>query len=349
MRVPDTHSMSTSPVSVFENVAPASALTYTALSSVIEYVASAPVVFYAVIEHSALQRSGHEYEHTWKRRKKDPMMRCTFFLVRLVFFSSKLPDTRIISNFQNYLLPTPNTIFFLVIFRLCDCKFKLFQELFLVIIFVTHSNAQLWCAHVHWGSTCAKGVRSVGSGCQHASSSPRIQFWLIWQPSPQRIDDWTVCVSGTGHLFSCYSWCLLRFFFSVDVERVETVVGRTCERVCWPGVLRPLCLGLRTCMLTTSFLCHFIGFDFVTEITSKPTNSQTETSSFVSVVEKLLFQSISTATRFHDVFFFFFPWARRCRAVSGTTLFWGDFRAYDNWMTTLAHPTMKFHVFASPV
>ena len=61
-----------------EHVAPASAVTYTALSSVIEYVASAPVVFYAVIEHSALQRSGHEHEHTWKRRKKDPMMRCTF-------------------------------------------------------------------------------------------------------------------------------------------------------------------------------------------------------------------------------------------------------------------------------
>ena len=62
-----------------EHVAPASTVTYTALSSVIEYVASAPVVFCAVIEHSALQRSGHEHEHTWKRRKKDPMMRCTFF------------------------------------------------------------------------------------------------------------------------------------------------------------------------------------------------------------------------------------------------------------------------------
>ena len=89
MLVSVSHSMSTSPVPVIEYVAPASAVTYTALSSVIEYVASAPVVFYAVIEQSALQRSGHEHEHehTWKRRKKDPMMRCTFFFpVRLVFF-----------------------------------------------------------------------------------------------------------------------------------------------------------------------------------------------------------------------------------------------------------------------
>ena len=60
----------TSPVPVIEYVAPASAVTYTALSSVIEYVASAPVVFNAVIDHSALQRSGHEHEHTWKSRKK---------------------------------------------------------------------------------------------------------------------------------------------------------------------------------------------------------------------------------------------------------------------------------------
>ena len=52
MLVSVTHSMSTSPVPV------------------IEYVAPASVVFYAVIEHSALQRSGHEHEHTWKRRKK---------------------------------------------------------------------------------------------------------------------------------------------------------------------------------------------------------------------------------------------------------------------------------------
>ena len=43
-----------------EHVAPASAVTYTALSSVIEYVASAPVVFYVVIEHSALQRNLEE-------------------------------------------------------------------------------------------------------------------------------------------------------------------------------------------------------------------------------------------------------------------------------------------------
>ena len=73
-----------------EHVAPASAVTYTALSSVIEYVASALVVFYAVIEHSALQRSGHEHEHTWKRRKKDPTMRCTFFSCSTcpVFFQS---------------------------------------------------------------------------------------------------------------------------------------------------------------------------------------------------------------------------------------------------------------------
>ena len=70
MRVSVKHSMSTSPVPVIEYVAPASAVTYTALPSVIEYVASAPVVFFAVIEHSALQRSGHEHEHTWKRKKK---------------------------------------------------------------------------------------------------------------------------------------------------------------------------------------------------------------------------------------------------------------------------------------
>ena len=89
MSVSVTHSMSTSPVPVIEYVAPASAVTYTALSSVIEYVASAPVVFFAVIEHSALQRSGHEHEHSWKRRKK----RCDarfFFLFDLSCF------------FQNY-------------------------------------------------------------------------------------------------------------------------------------------------------------------------------------------------------------------------------------------------------
>ena len=50
--------------------------------------------------------------------KEDPMIRALFFLVRLVlfFFFSKLPDPRIISNFQNYRSPTPNTIVFLIIF-----------------------------------------------------------------------------------------------------------------------------------------------------------------------------------------------------------------------------------------
>ena len=93
-----------------EHVAPASAVTYTALSSVIEYVASAPVVFYAVIEHSALQRSGHEHEHTWKRRKKDPMMRCTFFFspVRLVLFFFFFKITRPSNNFEFSKFPVTN-------------------------------------------------------------------------------------------------------------------------------------------------------------------------------------------------------------------------------------------------
>ena len=71
MLVSVSHPMSISPV--IENVAPAPA---------------APVVFHAApataIERSALQKIGHEHEHIWKRRK-NPMMRCTFFFSCLTF------------------------------------------------------------------------------------------------------------------------------------------------------------------------------------------------------------------------------------------------------------------------
>ena len=70
---------------------------------------------------------------TSERGEKDPMMRCTFFfscLICLVFFCQKIADPRIISNFQTYRLPTPNTIFFPVIFCLYDCKLKLFSNYF---------------------------------------------------------------------------------------------------------------------------------------------------------------------------------------------------------------------------
>ena len=104
----------------------------------IECVASAPVVFHAapatLIERNALYTSGQEHEqHVWKRRKKIRWCDAPFFFSCLtcpVFFFSKLPDPRIISNFQNYRLPTPNTIFFPVIFCLCDCKLKLFSNYF---------------------------------------------------------------------------------------------------------------------------------------------------------------------------------------------------------------------------
>ena len=62
----------------------------------IEYVASALVVFFAapatVIERSALQRIGHEHEHTWKRRRKkrfDDAMHL-FFLFDFSFFLFKI-------------------------------------------------------------------------------------------------------------------------------------------------------------------------------------------------------------------------------------------------------------------
>ena len=61
-----------------------------------------------------------------KRRSRE--IRCVMCVV--VCFFSKLPDPRIISNFQNYQLPTPNTIFFQVIFCLCDDILKLFSNYF---------------------------------------------------------------------------------------------------------------------------------------------------------------------------------------------------------------------------
>ena len=69
-----------------------------------------------------------------KRRSRDPekiKMKCVVCVVAwlFLFFFSKLTDPRIISNFQNYRLPTLNTIFLPVNFCLCDCKLKLFQEL----------------------------------------------------------------------------------------------------------------------------------------------------------------------------------------------------------------------------
>ena len=89
-----------------EYVAPTSVVTYAAPSSEIDNVAPAPVVFHAapatVVERSAMLEIGHEHEHIWKRRKKDPMMRCTFEISCLSFLCSKLPDPRITSNFQNY-------------------------------------------------------------------------------------------------------------------------------------------------------------------------------------------------------------------------------------------------------
>ena len=108
MLVPVTHPMSTSPV--IEYVVPAPVVTYAAASSEIDYVAPASVVFQAapatLIERNALCTSRHEHEqHVSELRKKNPMMRCNFYFFFLpfpVFFFSKLPDPRIISNFQNY-------------------------------------------------------------------------------------------------------------------------------------------------------------------------------------------------------------------------------------------------------
>ena len=56
-----------------------------------------------------------------KKRQEKIKMKCVVCVcLSGSFFFSKLPDPRIISNFQNYRLPTPNTIFFPVIFCLCD-------------------------------------------------------------------------------------------------------------------------------------------------------------------------------------------------------------------------------------
>ena len=113
MLVSVSHTMSISPM--IEYVAPASAVTYTELSPAIEYVAPTPVVTYAapslviknvapalVVFHGTPATFGHKHEHIWKR-KKDPMMQCTFFfLFDFSSFCSKLQNSRIISNFQNY-------------------------------------------------------------------------------------------------------------------------------------------------------------------------------------------------------------------------------------------------------
>ena len=98
--------MSTSPAPVIEYVASVSAITYTALSPVTEYVAPAPVVTYAAaswdidyVSHSNwaqfFQEIGDGTNSTSrvKEEKKDPMMRCTFFIF----------------------LPYPNFVFFLKI------------------------------------------------------------------------------------------------------------------------------------------------------------------------------------------------------------------------------------------
>ena len=87
---------------------------------------------------------------------------------------------------------------------------------------------------------------------------PRIQFWLIWQPSPLRIDGWTASVSRTGPMFSCYSRCLLRFFiFYVEVERVKnSACSDLWERVLTRSfaVLLPWIVNVH---LTPSFIRHF--------------------------------------------------------------------------------------------
>ena len=95
-----------------EYVAPTPVVTDAAPSSVIEYVACAPVVFHAapatVIERSALQRMSHEHEHTWKRRrKKDPMIRCTFFSC-LTFPVFLFRITRPSNNFEISKQPVAN-------------------------------------------------------------------------------------------------------------------------------------------------------------------------------------------------------------------------------------------------
>ena len=48
----------------------------------------------------------------------------------------------------------------------------------------------------------------------------------------QEVNGGTASDGGIGSLFSCYSWCLLRFsVHGVGAEHVETVVGQACERV----------------------------------------------------------------------------------------------------------------------
>ena len=75
MLVSVSHAMSTSPVT--EYVAPALADTLAARSPAIEYVAPTPVVTYAApsseivyVAPAALQKIGHEHEHTLKEEKK---------------------------------------------------------------------------------------------------------------------------------------------------------------------------------------------------------------------------------------------------------------------------------------
>ena len=92
-------------------------------------------------------------------------------------------------------------------------------------------------------------------------------------------------------------------------------------------------------MLTPSFLRHFIWFDYDTEITSNPANSQTETSSFVSVVQK---RCSSQSHRLPDPMMFFLSlsmmlsfcqMARPCFKVM--------FERMTIELSTLPPPTMK--------
>ena len=100
---------------------------------------------------------------------------------------------------------------------------------------------------------------------------PRIQFWLIWQPSSLRIDDGTASTSETGPMSSCYYGvsCDFLLFPPCDWVRQNSDCSSLWKRV-WPDVLRSVFLGLWTCMLTSSFLFlrHFTWFDYDRELKS---------------------------------------------------------------------------------
>ena len=91
-------------------------------------------------------------------------------------------------------------------------------------------------------------------------------------------------------------------------------------------------------MLTPFFTRHFIWFDYDTELTSNPSNSQTETSSFVAVARK----HCSSQSHWPPVSSIFFSFGKTAVVLSsGTTMFSWFFERITQELTALSPSTMK--------